>query len=97
MLKSGSELKPENYSPISVTTVPGKRLERLIRDEIVEHMKANNLFAKSQHGFLAGKSCIVQLLEFQEDDTTALDKGEYVDVIYLDFSKAFDRVPNKRF
>ena len=96
IFKSGSKSKPENYRPISLTSVPGKLLERLIRDEIVEHMTANNLFAKSQHGFRAGKSCITQLLEFLEDVSTALDKGEDVDVIYIDFSKAFDRVPHKR-
>ena len=59
-------------------------------------MTDNNLFAKSQNGFLAGKSCVTQLLELLEDVTIALDRGEDVDVIYLDLSKAFDRVPNKR-
>ena len=96
IFKSGSKSKPENYRPISLTSVPGKLLERIIRDEIVNHMTENNLFAKSQHGFLAGKSCVTQLLEFLEDVTTALDRGEDVDVIYLDLSKAFDRVPHKR-
>ena len=47
-------------------------------------------------GFLAGTSCTTQLLEFLEDVTTALDNGEDVDVIYLDFCKAFDKVPHKR-
>ena len=56
----------------------------------------NNLFSCSQHGFLAGRSCTTQLLEFLEDVTTALDNGEDVDVIYLDFCKAFDKVPHKR-
>ena len=59
-------------------------------------MTDNNCFAKSQHGFLARKSCVTQLLEFLEDVTTALDIGEDVDVIFLDLSKAFDRVPHKR-
>ena len=65
--KSGPKSKPENYRPISLTSVPGKILERLIRDELVSHMKANNLFSCSQHGFLAGRSCTTQLLEFLED------------------------------
>lgn len=59
-------------------------------------MIANNLFSKSQHGFRSGRSCTTQLLEFLEDVTTALDNGEDVDVIYLDFCKAFDKVPHKR-
>ena len=89
IFKPGSKWKPENYRPFSLTSVPGKLLKRLIRDEIVEHMTTKNLFAKSQHGFRAGKSCITHLLEFR-------DKGEDVDAIYLDFGKAFDRVPHKR-
>ena len=71
-------------------------MERLIRDEIVDRMKQNQLFSKSQHGFLAGRSCTTQLLEFLEDIITALDQGDDVDVIYLDFCKAFDKVPHKR-
>ena len=96
IFKSGAKSKSKSYRPISLTSVPGKILERLIRDKIVEHMTANNLFAKSQHSFRLGKSCLNQLLEFLEDVTTALDKDEDVDVIYRDFSKEFDRVPRKR-
>ena len=84
IFKSGSKSRSENYRPISLTSVPGKIMERLIRDEIVNHMKQNQLFSKSQHGFLAGRS------------STALDQGDDVDVIYLDFCKAFDMVPHKR-
>ena len=96
IFKSGSKLKPENYRPISLTSVPGKILERIIRNEIVEHMTNNSLFSRSQHGFLVGKSCTTQLLEFLEDVTDVLDQGTDVDVIYLDFRKAFDQVPHKR-
>ena len=31
-----------------------------------------------------------------EEVTEAIDRGEEVDVIYLDFAKAFDKVPHKR-
>ena len=59
-------------------------------------MTSNSLFSRSQHGFLARKSCTTQHLEFLEDVTYALDQGTDVDVIYLDFRKAFDKVPHKR-
>ena len=49
-----------------------------------------------QHSFIKGKSCNTQLLEFLEDLTEALDAGKDVDEIYLDFQKAFDKVPQKR-
>ena len=74
----------------------GKTWETCIRDEIVNHMNANNLFVKSQYSSLAGKSCVTQLFEFLEDVTRPLDRGEDVDVIYLDFSDTFNRVPHKR-
>ena len=74
----------------------GKLLERIIRNEIVNHMESNNLFAEEQHGFIAGRSCTTQLLEFMEEITEAIDSGDSVDVIYLDFAKAFDKVPHQR-
>jgi len=49
-----------------------------------------------QQGFLKGRSCLTNLLTSFEDWTQAVYKGEAVDVIYLDISKAFDRVPHNR-
>ena len=73
-------------------------MERLVRNAIVEHMATNNLFSESQHGFLKGKSCVTQklLLEYSEDITEAMEIGYDVDVIYLDFFKAFDNTPHRR-
>ncbi|MEW8547072.1 MAG: reverse transcriptase family protein [Candidatus Thiodiazotropha sp.] len=59
-------------------------------------MTENNLFSPVQHGFVAGKSCCTQLLEVMEDLTEALDNGKDVDMVYLDFCKAFDKVPHRR-
>ena len=71
-------------------------MEKLIRDKLVDHMTSNNLFSNTQHGFISGRSCITQLLEYIEDLTEAIDNGEDVDMIYLDFCKAFDKVPHRR-
>ena len=67
-----------------------------MRDQIVEHMTRNNFFSPFQHGFISGKSCVTQLLDYLEDLTEALDQGEDVDVICLDFSKAFDKLPHRK-
>ena len=96
IFKKGERKNPANYRPISLTSVPGKIMERLIRNALVEHMVDNNLFTPEQHGFISGKSCTTQLLEYMEDITQAIDNGDDVDVIYLDFCKAFDRVPHTR-
>ena len=69
-------------------------MERIIRDAIITHMSVNNLFSKVQHGFIRVRSCTTQLLEFMEDISEAMDNGEEIDVIYLDFCKAFDKVPH---
>ena len=86
--KNGDKNEPCNYRPISLTSVPGKIMKRIIRDALVDHMSNNNLFCDEQHGFIKGKSCVTQLLEFMEDVTEALDQGCEVDIIYLDFCKA---------
>ena len=63
---------------------------------MVNHMEKKNLFTDAQHGFISGRSCTTQLLEFMEEITLTLDKGEYVDIIYLAFTKALDKVPHRR-
>ena len=94
--KKGDRTKPENYRPISLTSVPCKLMERIIRDQIVKHMSRNDFFSPFQYGFVSGKSCVTQLLEFLDDITESLDQGGDIDIIYLDFSKAFDKIPHKK-
>ena len=45
-----------------------------------------------QHGFLEGRSTVTQLLAVYQEIVEDLAKGKESDVIYLDFSKAFDKV-----
>ncbi len=71
-------------------------MERTVRDAIVRHMEENNLFTIHQHGFRKGHSCVTQLIEVLDQWTEALDQSESIDVIFLDFKKAFDTVPHKR-
>ena len=53
-------------------------------------------FSPFQHGFVSGKSCVTQLLGFLDNLTEALDQGDDVDIIYLDFSKVFDKLQHRR-
>ncbi|XP_072015768.1 uncharacterized protein [Amphiura filiformis] len=71
-------------------------MESLLRDAILKHVNQNNLLSEDQHGFTSGRSCMSNLLTTLEDVTDSLDEGFGVDVIYLDYSKAFDTVPHKR-
>src|SRR6218665_1671322 len=62
----------------------------------VEHLNEHNLIKGSQHGFTRGCSCLTNLLEFFEEVYKRIDEGNPVVVIYLDFAKAFDKVPQRR-
>ncbi len=60
------------------------------------HLVRNKLIRPTQHGFMAKKSCTTNLLEYLEQITATLDSGKCLDVVYLDFAKAFDKVPHGR-
>ncbi len=59
-------------------------------------LMANNLIKDTQHGFMPGRSCATNLTEFMDKVTRSVDEGSSVDIIYLDFAKAFDKVPRQR-
>ena len=71
-------------------------MESIIRDEIVQYLEANQLLKDSQHGFRTGRSCLTNILVFLDKITEWVDQGEMVDVVFLDFAKAFDKVPYQR-
>ena len=60
-------------------------------DFLVKHKLINT----SQHGFLKARSCLTNLLCFFEEITKWVDDGSPVDVICLDFQKAFGKVPHQ--
>ena len=92
----GSKVVPGNYRPVSLTSVIGKMMESVIRDALVKHMMEHNLFCDQQHGFVPGRSYMTQLLVTLELWSELLDSGAPIEVIYLDFRKAFDTVPHQR-
>jgi ribonucleases P/MRP protein subunit RPP40 len=94
--KKGDKGNPVNYRPVSLTSNVGKIMERIIKDEIVTLLEKNQSIRNSQHGFRHRRSCLTNLLTFMEKIAEDLDSGEAVDVIYLDFQKAFDKVPHLR-
>ena len=96
LFKKGSRNKSENYRPVSLTSVICKLLERLIKDHMVDFLVKHNLLNSSQHGFLKARSCLTNMLCFLEEITKWIDVGSPVDIIYLDFQKAFDKVPHQR-
>ena len=92
LFKKGSRSLAANYRPVSLTDHTIKIFERVVRKKLVDHFERNDLFNEIQHGFRRGKSTLTQLLDhFDEVHRNALD-GKDTDSLYLDYSKAFDRV-----
>lgn len=94
--KKGDRKLATNYRPISLTSAVCKSMERLVANAIFAFARRTGIIPEYQHGFVPGRSVTSNLLLCLEDWTKALDQGKQMDVIYLDFAKAFDKVPPRR-
>ena len=92
--KKNSKNLKQNYRPISLLPIFGKILEKLIFDSLYQHLNMNSLLNPNQSGFRPGDSTVNQLLSIVHSIFTAFDCNPTLDVrsVYLDISKAFDRV-----
>ncbi|CAH8603599.1 unnamed protein product [Dicrocoelium dendriticum] len=96
IFKHGDRGLPANYRPVSLTSVVVKLLEKLVRDSLESHLNIFNLLSNVQHGFRKGFSCLTNLLVARENWADAVDNGHTLDVLFVDFSKAFDKEPHLR-
>lgn len=94
--KKGKRDCVSNYRPISLTSTTCKVMERLICDAILDFAMRTERIPKEQHGFIPGRSVTTNMLHCLNDWTRSLDLCKQTDVVYLDFSSAFDKVPHKR-
>ena len=93
ILKRGNKEYVENYRPISLTSTVCKIAEKVVYHQIYNAFQKYRVIPPSQYGFTNKRSINLQMLNFFNVITKALDNGLYVDVIYLDFKRAFDSVP----
>lgn len=90
IFESGNKQDAANYRPISLTSIVCKVMESIIHEHMMQHLQRFNLISRDQHGFVNKKSCVTNLLETYDIMSAAMEQGLPVDVIYTDFSKAFD-------
>lgn len=88
--KGGDSTQITNYRPISITSVIPKMFESIISKKLIPIFK--NIIIDEQHGFMSSRSTCTNLLVLQHYLLDAFKAGLQVDVIYTDFSKAFDKI-----
>ena len=96
LFKKGCREKPGIYRPVSLTSAVGKLSKTILRDGIYRLLETQGLIRDSQHGFVSGRSCLMNLIEFFEEVTKKVGEGSAVDVVYMDFSNVFDKIPHGR-
>ena len=92
IFKKGEKSDPSNYMPISLTCILCKVMEHIIASNLTDHLNKHNIIYDLQHGFRQKRSCETQLLQLVEDLGRQLIAGKQIDLVLLDFSKAFDKV-----
>ena len=94
--KKGSKGDIENYRPISLTSLVMKTFERVLKQELLA--RTAHLLDERQHGFLSHKSCTTNMVNFLDSVVLSINDIRTVstDVVYFDFSKAFDSVNHDR-
>ena len=90
----GDRLYPDNYTPISLTSITCKMLEHIVTHSIMLHLDNNHILNDDQHGFRKRRSCEAQLIKVVNDLAHNIEHKIQTDVILLDFQKAFDKVPH---
>ena len=83
------------YQNFSITSQVGKLLEKIMRSKMLAHLMENEMLSKHQHGFCYKRSCMTNLIETLDYITDLNDLGVPIDEVFLDFSKAFDKVSHK--
>ena len=94
IFKNGAKSDVSNYRPIAILGNFCKVFEHFLYEKIMHYVK--DKISVSQHGFISGRSTVTNLFVMSQYISDHLDKSSQVDVVYTDFSKAFDHLDHNR-
>lgn len=89
VFKKGKKEEPENYKPVSLTSIPGNTMEQLILHVISKEVEEKEVIRSSQYGFTKEKLSLTNLIALYDVMTSWEDEGTAMDVVYLDFMQGF--------
>lgn len=92
LFKKGDPQLPSQYRDVSLTSVICKVLERIIRSQMFDYMEKNGIIPICRHGFFPKKLTVTNVIECLNDWTYKYENNVTTDIIYLDYSKCFDKV-----
>ena len=81
-----------NYRPIALTCVRCKLMESFIKDQLLSYLLFHKLISKHQHAFITNHSAATNLLECANDWSAAINAKKHIDIVYIDFCRAFDSI-----
>ena len=96
LFKKGNRADPGNYRLVSLTSTSCNVLQHILFSHIMKHLDKYKILAEAQHDFRQKRSCEMQLIINMQGLSKALDNREQVDLVILDFTKAFDSVVHER-
>ena len=95
LFKKGDRRQKENYRPVSLLSVSGMVLEKIVADQIEDFFERNKLFGSFQFGFRKKKSTVSELLQLFDSILEAKDNRREILLLMYDLSAAFDTVSHK--
>ena len=90
--KAGPKSDMGNYRPISILPVVSKVIERTVHTQLIKYMTDNSVLYKHQFGFRPRMSTELPAIKLIDDIRSSVDKGNFVDGLFIDLSKAFDTI-----
>ena len=92
IFKKGDRTDANNYRPIALTCTACKLMESVIKDQLLSYLLNNKLISRHQHAFISKHSTASNLIECVHDWLVSLNSARSTDVIYVDFSRAYDSI-----